>query len=110
MGRRPSRTPVNPLNGPAILIAQAADCYLGFRNGVMPFRIHCYAAPCSLYIEANEEIEKPFICSARSFRGEDFSDCEGPSVDRSQRGARGRGDYGGGEGNAAEIAIAQSSA
>jgi hypothetical protein len=69
MGRRPARTPVNPLNSPAILIAQAADCYLGFRNVVMPFRIHCYAAPCSLYIEANEEIEKPFIYSARTFGG-----------------------------------------
>jgi hypothetical protein len=60
---------VNPRNSPAILIAKAADCYLGFANGVMPFSIHCYAAPCSLYIGANEEIRKPFISFASSFRG-----------------------------------------
>jgi hypothetical protein len=67
-GAKTARTLLNPLNNPAILIAKAADCYLGFRNVVMPFSIHCYAAPCSLYIGANEEIQKPFICSARSFR------------------------------------------
>src|SRR4029077_5485084 len=76
----------------------------------MPISIHCSAAACSLYIGANEEIRKPFICSARSFRGEDFSCREGPFVDRPQARARGRGDHGGGEGNAAEVAIAQSSA
>jgi hypothetical protein len=42
---------------------------LGFRNAVMPFSIHCHAAPCSLYIGANEEIRKPFISFAGSFRG-----------------------------------------
>jgi hypothetical protein len=35
----------------------------------MPFSIHCYAAPCSLYIGANEEIQKRFTGSARFFRG-----------------------------------------
>ena len=42
---------------------------LGFLNAVMPFRIHCHAAPCSLYIGANEEIRKSFIFFAGSFRG-----------------------------------------
>jgi hypothetical protein len=35
----------------------------------MPFSIHCPAAPWALYIEANEEIQKGFIGSARFFRG-----------------------------------------
>src|ERR1700680_2999762 len=88
--------PENPLNSPAILSATVADCYWRFRNLVMPCSIHFYAAPCQLYIGANEEIQKPFIGSVRFFGGHDFCHCEGPFVDRPQPRARGRGDYGGG--------------
>jgi hypothetical protein len=67
MGRKPARTPAT--SSTVRLFAKAGDCHSGFRNVVMPFSIHCYAAAGSLYIGANEEIQKPFICSAGSFRG-----------------------------------------